>query len=64
MAKDKSSGGKSYRDAGTGQFVTKSYADKHPKSTLGEARGGGSTHYLHPLRGRKSFLGVSEATAS
>jgi hypothetical protein len=25
-----------YRDAGTGKFVTKSYADKHPKTTVKE----------------------------
>ncbi len=31
MAKDK--GPPSYRDSGTGQFVTEKYADKHPKTT-------------------------------
>lgn len=25
-----------YRDAGSGQFVKKSYADKHPKTTVKE----------------------------
>ncbi len=25
-----------YRDAGTGQIVTKEYADKHPKTTVKE----------------------------
>lgn len=25
-----------HRDAGTGQFVTKTYADKHPKTTVKE----------------------------
>jgi hypothetical protein len=25
-----------HRDAGTGKFVTKSYADKHPKTTVKE----------------------------
>ena len=25
-----------YRDAGTGQYVKKSYADKHPKTTVKE----------------------------
>lgn len=25
-----------YRDAGTGQYVTKQYADKHPKTTVKE----------------------------
>ena len=26
------------RDAGSGQFVTKPYADKHPKTTVTETR--------------------------
>lgn len=25
-----------YRDAGTGEYVTKEYADKHPKTTVKE----------------------------
>jgi hypothetical protein len=28
-----------YRDAVTGQFVPKNYADKHPKSTVKESGG-------------------------
>jgi hypothetical protein len=32
--------GKSFRSAGSGQFVTKSFAGKHPSTTLGETRGG------------------------
>lgn len=39
--------GKNYRSAGTGKFVTKGYACKHPATMLGEARGGGSTHGAH-----------------
>jgi hypothetical protein len=39
--------GKNYRSAGSGQFVKKSYADKHPSTTVGETRGGGSTHGAH-----------------
>jgi len=27
---------KQYRDAGTGQYVKKSYADSHPKTTVSE----------------------------
>ncbi|ASV78486.1 multidrug transporter [Elizabethkingia anophelis] len=27
-----------YRDAGTGKFVKKSYADKHPKTTVKETK--------------------------
>ncbi|HMS57014.1 MAG TPA: hypothetical protein PKA27_16605 [Fimbriimonadaceae bacterium] len=27
---------KVYRDAGTGEYVKKSYADKHPKTTVSE----------------------------
>ncbi|MDD3236676.1 MAG: hypothetical protein PHV37_01090 [Candidatus Gastranaerophilales bacterium] len=34
MAKDS---GKRYRDAATGQYVTKSYADKNPKTTISES---------------------------
>jgi len=44
----KSSGsGKSYRSAKSGRFVTEGYANKHPTTTLGEKRGGGSTHGTH-----------------
>lgn len=39
--------GKNFRSASSGQFVKKSYADKHPATTLGETRGGGSTHGTH-----------------
>lgn len=39
--------GKNYRSAKSGQFVTKGYAGKHPATTLGEKRGGGSTHGAH-----------------
>ncbi|AWN73828.1 hypothetical protein LEAN103870_19715 [Legionella anisa] len=28
--------GKQYRDAGTGKYVKKEYADKHPKTTVSE----------------------------
>ena len=48
MAKGKSTGsGTNYRSAGAGQFVQKSYADKHPSTTLGERIGGGSTGGTH-----------------
>jgi hypothetical protein len=33
MAKEKQ-----YRDAGTGQYVTHKYADKHPKTTVSETK--------------------------
>ena len=29
---------KNYRDAGSGQFVKKSYADKHKRTTVSEPR--------------------------
>ena len=29
---------RNYRDAGTGQYVTKKYADSHPKTTVSEPR--------------------------
>lgn len=62
MAKGKSSGGgKSYRDAGSGQYVTKSYAVTHPKTTLGEARGGGSTHGTHRSAITGKFVGPAAA---
>lgn len=35
--------GKNYRSAKTGKFVSEKYANSHPATTLGEARGGGST---------------------
>ncbi len=45
MAKGKGSGGgKNYRSAVSGRFVTKGAANKSPKTTLGEVRGGGSTY--------------------
>lgn len=34
---DKSSGGSKYRDAESGQYTTKKYADKHPKTTVKES---------------------------
>lgn len=55
-------GGKSFRSAGTGQFVTKSFAGKHPSTTLGETRGGGSTGGTH--RSAKSGEFVSAAYAA
>jgi hypothetical protein len=29
---------RNHRDAGTGEWVTKQYADKHPKTTVSEPR--------------------------
>ena len=60
MAKS-TGGGKNYRSAKTGQFVTKSTAARNPKTTVGEARGGGSTHGAH----RSAITGkfVSKAAA-
>ena len=55
-------GGKSFRSAGTGQFVTKSYSKSHPATTLAETRGGGSTHGTH--RSAKSGAFVSAAYAA
>ena len=36
--------GKTYRSAGSGRFVTKATATRHPSTTVSETRGGGSTH--------------------
>jgi hypothetical protein len=58
----KGGGGKSFRSAGTGQFVTKGFAKSHPATTLGETRGGGSTHGTH--RSAKSGEFVSAAYAA
>lgn len=41
MAKKPASGGNA-RDAGSGQFVTKEYAAKHPKTTVVEGKPKGS----------------------
>jgi hypothetical protein len=38
---------KNYRSAGSGRFVTKSQATRSPSTTVGETRGGGSTHGTH-----------------
>lgn len=41
MAKKPAGGGRvdaGYRDAGSGQYVTKKYADAHPKSTVKETK--------------------------
>lgn len=46
MAKSSGSS-KNYRSAKSGQFVTKTFANKHQATTLGEKRGGGSTHGAH-----------------
>ena len=46
MAKS-SGGGKSYRSAGSGRFVTKNYPGRAPEKTLAETRGGGSTGGTH-----------------
>ena len=57
----KGSGGKNYRSAGSGRFVTKGYATRAPAKTVAEARGGGSTHGAH----RSAVTGrfVQESTA-
>ena len=63
MAKGKSSGsGTNYRSAGSGQFVTKSYATKHPSTTLGESVGGGSTGGTH--RSAKTGQFVTDSYAA
>jgi hypothetical protein len=53
---------KSYRSAGSGRFVSKAAATRHPKTTVAETRGGGSTHGTH----RSAITGkfVKPATAA
>ncbi|NMG41939.1 hypothetical protein GRZ55_22175 [Chelativorans sp. ZYF759] len=57
----KGTGGKNYRSAGSGQFITKSQADRNPKTTLGEQRGGGSTHGAHRSAISGKFVGPAAA---
>ncbi|MCP3056601.1 hypothetical protein [Aurantimonas marianensis] len=54
-------GGKSHRSAGTGKFVTKAYANRNPKTTVGETRGGGSTHGAHRSAITGKFVGPAAA---
>lgn len=54
-------GGKNFRSAGTGQFVTKGFAKTHPATTLGETRGSGSTNGAH--RSAKTGQFVTEGYA-
>lgn len=61
MAKS-SGGGKNYRSAGSGQFVTKGTAARAPGKTVAETRGGGSTHGTH--RSAISGKFVTGATAA
>ncbi len=61
MAKSSSGGGKNYRNASSGQFVTKSAATKNPSGTLGEARGGGSTQGAHRSAITGKFVGPAAA---
>lgn len=59
----KSSGtGKNFRSAKSGQFVTKSYAGRHPATTVGETRGGGSTHGAHRSAVTGKFVKEGYAT--
>jgi hypothetical protein len=53
--------GKSFRSAGSGQFVTKNYAGKNPSTTLGETRGGGSTGGTHRSAKSGEFVSASYA---
>jgi hypothetical protein len=45
----------------TGRFVTKGFADRNPKTTLGEARGGGSTKGAHRSAITGKFVGPAAA---
>jgi hypothetical protein len=54
-------GGKNYRSASSGRFVTKGYATRAPSKTVAETRGGGSRHGAN----RSAITGrfVTESTA-
>ena len=54
-------GGKNFRSADTCRFVTKGFADRNPKTTLGEARGGGSTKGAHRSAITGKFVGPAAA---
>ncbi|MGE0502184.1 MAG: hypothetical protein AB7I79_14630 [Rhizobiaceae bacterium] len=53
---------KNHRSAGTGRFVTKGHATRHPSTTVSETRGGGSTGGTH--RSAKSGQFVTDTYAS
>jgi hypothetical protein len=55
--------GKNFRSAGTGQFVTKGFAKTHPATTVGETRGGGSTHGAHRSAKTGQFVTENYAKA-
>lgn len=57
----KSGGGKSYRSASSGRFVTKAYATRTPGKTVAETRGGGPTHGAN--RSAVSGKFIKESTA-
>jgi len=57
----KGSGGKSYRSAISGRFVKKATAARHPKTTVAEMRGGGSTHGAHRSAITGKFVKASTA---
>jgi len=63
MAKGGGSG-KNFRGAGSGRFVKQSYAKSHAKTTLGEKRGGGSTHGAHRSAETGKFVTKSAARRS
>jgi hypothetical protein len=54
-------GGKNYRNAGSGEFVTKAYAAAHPKTTVSEVRGGGSTNGANRSAITGKFVGEASA---
>lgn len=51
-----SSKGKGSRSAGAGQFVTASFATKHPSTTVGDTRGEGGAHGEHRNAKTGEFL--------
>jgi hypothetical protein len=56
-----SGGGKNYRSASSGRFVTKGYATRAPNKTVAESRGGGSTHGAHRSAVTGKFVKPSTA---
>jgi hypothetical protein len=59
-----SGSGKNFRSASTGRFVKPAYAKSHPKSTLGETRGGGGTQGAHRSAVTGKFVTKSAARRS
>ena len=55
---------KDYRSSESGRFVRESYAKSNKETTVGEERGGGSTHGAHRSAASGRFVKDAEAKAN